>query len=284
MSLPAMNGNGELTLPLIRRMITKEMSAKLPSEEELIGEESQLKRCRWALLLLGTGILLQLGIILFPIVTAEIPKDQEPVQIATRELRRIIESCELSILAHCLTFLPGAILLIINARSDRWRKHAFFLLAAVVVDIGLMIAIYVLLTRALGSTTLPRPAYILLEIESLMIWPILWFLAVLVAEFAMASRASILVSQTERLGNAILVGSCLGVAYVGWTLPSYPVDFGVANLDEGTALLGLAAALATFVCMFWTMRELAAAATLARMLGERSRQARRSSPNEEKPS
>lgn len=250
------------------------MSSQPASAEDLIEEEGQLKRCRWGLLLLGAGLLLQLGVFFLSVLSLEEAPSKDPARIAELQARRILDSYELGLLTYCLTFLPGSILLIRNARSERWRRSAYFLLATLILDMALMGTVVSLLFSLGKVTTLPLLPYVLVEVNSLLVWPLLWFMAVVVAEFAMASRAEMLVHQTERLSYALLVGGCASVAYVGWTLPTYPLVFDPANADGMTAFFGLVSAVVSFFCLFWTMRLLATAATLARVLLQRSEQAR----------
>lgn len=245
------------------------MSDSIPSSADLVQEEGQLRASRRGFLLLAAGLLLQIGLsFLFASKSAvDDPKGGEWL---------LIEQIELSAASLFFTLLPGALALRWPARSPRWRTASARLLVIVFLDLVLLTtAVFVVpADRMSYSPERHWPTELLLTGSAFLLWPELWFMAVIVAEFSLASRATRLVEESERLGWFILAGAATHLAQVGWSLPKPPFDGNPANLDFVSAGLDIAQFLLMLGCVAWAIRELAQAATLARLLADRCRRVR----------
>lgn len=107
----------------------------------------------------------------------------------------------------------------------------------------------------------------LIDAVSMMVgWFEFWWIAVLIAEFAIACQASRLVERMEYLGYAILVGAACSVGLIGWTIP-HPTLF--RDADDGAGLLAGLASFIVLGVLLWSLEASASAATLARLLSDR---------------
>ncbi|MFO0949054.1 MAG: hypothetical protein U1D30_24605 [Planctomycetota bacterium] len=241
-----------------------------PNPADLIGEERQIRACRWGFLLLAAGLLLVLLVGLF-LNFPEEPTNEQRISQEMRVQPPGPESLVANAVIVAFTMLPGGIILAKNSRSRRWRSAAYTLLSLVVADIlmTLVLAAY-LNPQAVREDSVPHWYRTLELANGLLMWPQAWFMVVLVAEFGLSSRATRLVHDTERLGFVILAAGTLNVLFAGWILPMNHIIGNRESVDTVTFLLGTAYALLALVGTFWTIRELASAATLARLLSERS--------------
>lgn len=229
-------------------------------EDQIRGEATQLRWCRWAFLLLGAWQALSLVLLLL-IVFEEPPKKKE---LVTPPIEWYLGPAAVM----ALTTLPAGAILLSCKRSTRWRVAALAFLILVTLDI---LTLGCLAYVRPGGVTLEGPEpwapRILAYVTSFLGWGELWFLAILVAEFALASRAEEIVESTENLGYALMIGAMSTIGQCIWSLPSgMPLDpHDVVGVS--LALLNLLVAVWSGI---WSIRLVDRSAALARMMIARS--------------
>ena len=226
--------------------------------DELKEERTQLVTCRVAFLLLCVGIVLHIFSIFAPAFVGPHPK---PGEVRTEQLYVYA----LGVTNLLLTALPASILLWRNARSDRWKHAARLLFVTVVVDLAVLVILAVL--REPGKLlTEPEPlgVRVLIQTTHLLSWLSFWWIAVLAAEFSLASRSPRLVLSTEHLGYVILGGLSASIIGAAWSLPA-PIKPGNTP-DSMQILLQLAEFILVLVVLSWEFRITWMTSVLARLL------------------
>lgn len=225
---------------------------------ELKEEKAQLVTCRFAFLLLCLGFVLHVFSIFAPAFVGGLP---EPGEARTEQL--YVYALEITNLV--LTGLPAGILLWGNARSDRWRHAARLLCLTILVNIAVLVSLALL--REPGKLlTAPEPLGIrvLLQVNGMLMWLTFWWIAVLVAEFSLASRSQKLVANTESLGYAILGGLAASIVYAAWSLPS-PIRPGDTP-DTMRLMLQIIESILILVVLTWAFQITWMSSVLARLL------------------
>lgn len=224
---------------------------------ELDEEKTQLVNCRRAFFLLSTGIVLHLfSLIASPFLTSSTPDEQR-----TEEL--VIYALDATTLL--LTIIPASVFLWWSARSDRWRWSARLLLLTAVVN--LVVVVSLAAVREPGKLLVePEPLGIrvLLHSWTILVWLQFWWIAILVAEFSLASKSNSMVSSTEYLGYMVLAGLAAALLYAAWDLPS-PLKPGNTP-DSMRILLILAQQLLILVVLAWEFEITWLTSALARVL------------------
>jgi hypothetical protein len=221
-------------------------------------EQRQLTACRWGFLLLGAGVLLQLVAPLFFATASDPPR--------TPRVGWYLAMATVLLVPQ----LPAAWLLGRRSRSRRWRIAALALGGTLLVDSGLLLTLATLREPGVPMANPEPPVHRLIEaVCGLMTWVELWWTAVLVAEFAMASRAMRLVSRTELLGYGILGGGAASLLLAAWTFATPSQRIAPEGL---TFVLIIVEQLVLFITITWSLYLLAGAATLARILAAKCRE------------
>jgi len=218
-----------------------------PSLKALQIERDQLGRCRLAFGLFWAGFLIQLLPILFLIDESAIPDPAAQSKPVTRE--EVILDQLVFILPSVLLTLTAAVLNATVARTTRWRQASWLLMATLLTQIGLA----VVGIAALGPSYIPaegeplvtRLAFHGVAIALPLCW---WFIVVIIGEFAMACRETVLLGQAERVSFGVLASIAAIMMYFGWTL-----NTPVTSDDDVTTFLKAFHSLMQVIVFFWLL-------------------------------
>ena len=226
--------------------------------DDLRKEAVHLRHCRRGFLLLAAGLLLAL---FAPVFLSSTGEGDAPASTPRPEAL----AAGIGILV--LAIIPGAAILFRHARSPRWRQGGACLGTLALIDVLLLASLTTgWVPNADGAGAAARLARLLIETGAIVEWLQLWWIAVLISEFARACRAARMVRQTERLGGCVIVGLSVAVAHAAWVTPA--VD--AAASDGIGASLQLLDVLLQLAALLWTLHLLSSSAMLARLLAERS--------------
>jgi hypothetical protein len=157
---------------------------------------------------------------------------------------------------------PGAVLHLRAGRTARWRRAALGLIAVMLLQVafaaGWLAAVDPARRPAEGQTLPARACEAGLNLMSVLEF---WWLAVIVAEFGAACRATLLVRETEILGYVVLGAVLAVLALAAWSLPDAQT-----SVDEVAVALKVGLELAALVLVVWTVRLTLASSALARLV------------------
>lgn len=231
---------------------------------ELAGEQKQLTACRWGLILLGAGFfLLLVALPLAILATRSAVGERSPSESTETTIPPYVYLVALGGIA---AQLPGAMILWRVARSKRWKTAATILSAALACDAACLVFVVAYARNAPATGSSKLVIELAARTGEILGWLELWLVAILVAEFAMASRAQSIVQQTERLGYLVLSGGALTIVTTAWLALDPMLLQSPDELFRTTELIRLVTGI---IGQIWTLRLLAATATLARLLGEK---------------
>lgn len=92
----------------------------------------------------------------------------------------------------------------------------------------------------------------------------LWWVAVIVGEFAAACRETVLLQQSERVGYGILFTLGALIIWLGWRIPVNSLGD-----DDLTVFLSATASLSQLIILFWLLQPVMRATTVAKVLLQR---------------
>lgn len=232
-----------------------------PDAKTIALEERQLTMCRGGALFLAAGLVAQMFINFTQLFESTSVSDVS--EFKTPALSFYLFNGAVLLMA----FVPGAGMLLRSARSRRWRLAAAGLTLLFLIEMVLVVVLSRIMPLDEKITLpAPMPARIVFHASAVISWLEFWWIAVLIAEFALACRAQLLVVQTERLGYTILVGLIfeLTVGLAGLMLPFNPT-----TSNELFVFAEACREIALAVTVAWTIYLLAMTAALARLLAER---------------
>lgn len=161
------------------------------------------------------------------------------------------------------TCVPGGVLHWRAGRTARWRNAAMALLVTILLQVALQLAIVIHFGSA-DFNKLPWEARLLRSCLDFLSMLEFWWIAILIAEFGAACRATPLLEQTERLGYVVL-GALVAAALFGvWTIPAPPDPE-----DSVSAVLILTVVFVNVLLLVWTFRLLMISAMLSRFILDR---------------
>jgi hypothetical protein len=239
----------------------------LPTRDQLIVELRQLAVCRWGLRLLGAGLMLVLGSLVLQLVGSVGDRPRAPTD---QQLPAISAPVFLLAASGLVVELVGAVLFGCVGRSDRWRVAARWLAITLAFDAAMLTIVFLGTRPATTWPGAPWQTILASTLGGLCTWFEIWWVAVLVAEFSLASRAGRIVAQTEQLGYLILGGAAMSV--VSGT--SVLLDPQLATDPDGLfAAVVLSELALNVVGQVWVLRLVFLSATLARFLLSQCRDA-----------
>jgi hypothetical protein len=218
-----------------------------PSLKALQIEREQLGRCRLAFGLFWAGFLIQLLPILFLIDESAITDPATESKPVTRQ--EVILDQVVFILPSIVLTMTASILNILVGRTPRWRQASWLLLATLLGQVVLaavgVIALGDSYVPAEGEPLVTRLCFHAVAVALPICW---WFIVVIIGEFAMACRETVLLGQTERVSFGVLASIAAIMMYFGWTLNS-PVN----SDDDVTTFLKAFHSLMQVIVFFWLL-------------------------------
>jgi hypothetical protein len=231
-----------------------------PSLRTLSLDRGQIRASRWAFALVIISLLLQIVSLVFLFGVIGGAEEGEGDQVVQRDtLVVLLLLGELPRAAAM--FLAGALHGSIG-RSPRWKWSGWALAATVVgevlangVGLALMGESYVAKEGTPMGLRLGFGAeQVLRTLED-------WWVAVLLGEFAVACRDTVLLGQSERLGYAVLAALLAVMAMVGWTVPLSPLAE-----DSFAEFLAVATMATGLLVLVWMVQGVFRALAVGRLL------------------
>ncbi len=217
-----------------------------PSLRTLALAKDQIRVSRWAFALVIISVLLQIVslVLLFALIgTGHEAKEDQVVERQGLVNYLLLMELPRSVAMFLAGSLHGSI-----GRSPRWKWSGWALAATVAgeiladgVGLALMGESYV------QKDGMPMGLRLGLGAEQVLRTLEHWWIAVLLGEFALACRDTILLGQSERLGYAVLAALLSVMALVGWTTPMNSVTDD--SLGEFLAVATMATGLLVLVWM-----------------------------------
>lgn len=231
-----------------------------PSVKTLELESRQVRTLRIGFQFLAAYLFLQ--ILLFAAQLFATPS--EGIANEPRPLNRRAAAVQTAVvfgLGAALAF-PGAILHLRAGRTVRWRRAALGLIAVMLLQVafaaGWLASVDPARRPGDGQPLPARACEAGLNLASVLEF---WWIAVLVAEFAAACRATLVVRETEFLGYVVLGAVLAVLALAAWSLPDPQ-----ASADDFAVALRVGLELAAIVLVAWTARLTLASSALARLV------------------
>ncbi|MBY0585858.1 hypothetical protein K2X85_01715 [bacterium] len=250
----------------------------VPSLRTLLLEKQQIRVCRWAFALVIIGLLLQLSslVLVFSSMGGE-EKPVEPEQIITRQ--------SLFFLMAITDWPRAVVLLIVGAlhawvgRSERWRSAGLGLLLTILAELAChAIGLAVMGDSYSVKEGMPLGLRFALGVEQILRTLENWWIAVALAEFALACHDTILLGQSERLGYGVLASLLSVMALVGWTTPLTELPE-----DDFSQILVVAALASSLLVLVWLIQGIFRALLISRLLIAHLDQASRDSASAHSP-
>lgn len=236
----------------------------VPALKDLSLEARQIRSLRTSLWLLAFFLAMTLFmLILIATSLAAPPKTKEKPDTPAPAPAMIWLDLGISLGIILVTVAPACYLQWRGGRTARWRRAAVGLLATILAE--LVLTAVLLMTYGTSDLTKIPLEGRALQSASLMAGLLqYWWIAVLIAEFGAACRATPLLLQTERLGYAVLASLAGGAVFAAWTIPTPPDPE-----DPVSGLLAVALFLTQLVLTIWSFRLLMFSAMLTRFLLDR---------------
>jgi hypothetical protein len=229
-----------------------------PSMKGLAIDRRRLRTSQWAFALFWVSCFLPIVSLFVALLTApDEPPPTRPPATISREIFALVRLAEVT--PKLLLLGSGGVLALSAAATLRWRWAAWGLLATLVGQ-ALAAAISVATLGPSYSAEIGQPFFSRLAVDAMHVLMVLefWWMAVILAEFALVCKETILLQQTEYLGYGILSALGAMLAYVGWSLPvAIPSD------DDVTIFLEAAAVLLQLMVLVWILQPLSRANSLA---------------------
>ncbi len=231
-----------------------------PSLRTLSLERSQIRASRWGFALVIISLLLQIASLLMLFGIVGVGEQAEGDQIVRRDsLVFLLVLTELPRAAAM--FLAGGIHGFIG-RSPRWKWSGWALAATVTGEIlADLVGLFLMGDSYIAKEGMPIGLRFGIGVEQILRTLEDWWVAVLLGEFAIACRDTILLGQSERLGYAVLAALLAVMAMVGWTIPLSP------NVEDPFAEFLAVATMATgLLVLVWMVQGVFRALAVGRLL------------------
>jgi hypothetical protein len=208
------------------------------------------------------GLLLQLVSLILVLASMEPPEKPAVVE------NQVITRQNLFLLMVATEWPRAAVLLLSGllhaylGRSANWRWAGIGLVATVAGEIACHgLGLWLMGESYLVKEGMPIVLRLSLGVEQILRTLEVWWIAVCLAEFALACGDTILLGQSERLGYAVLAALVSVMALVGWTTPLDPLPD-----DDFSQILVVAALSTSLLVLVWLVQGIFRALFVSRIL------------------
>lgn len=205
---------------------------------------------------------------LLPVMVAVLTMDQPTEEVKMDKpipRAELVSALAAMLLPQILLLGSAATLFLRAARTRRWKLASWALLGTMVGEILFgAVAIATLGPEFIPDRGQPPITRLALGVVDVLSILEMWWIAVIIGEFAASCRETVLLGQSENLGYGILAAIGILIAWIGWTLP-----LPGGSQDDFTQFLQAAAMISQLVIFFWMLQPLTRAFAVATILVRR---------------